>query len=45
MKAIKHFEEFIEAKIVKLQSPNKSRAKFLYDEANKTHSFLLKKIK
>jgi len=44
MKAIKNFEEFIEDKIVKLQTPNKSRAKFLFDEAQKTHLFLLEKI-
>lgn len=45
MRAIKNFEEFIEDKIVKLQAPNESRAKFLIDEAKKTHTFLLDKIK
>ncbi|MGE0793651.1 MAG: hypothetical protein AB7V77_05735 [Candidatus Woesearchaeota archaeon] len=45
MKAIKNFEEFITEKIVKIQAPNKSRAKYLLNEAEKTHSFLLQKLK
>ena len=45
MRAIKHFDEFIQTGIVKNQSPDSSRADFLKQESKKSYSFLQKKIK
>lgn len=45
MKAIKQFEEFLKERIVKRQAPDKSRAKFLIEEAETSYALLEKKIK
>ena len=45
MKAIKSFNEFIESKIVKKQSPDKSRAEFLIKESGQNYLFLKELIK
>lgn len=44
MKAIKRFEEFVKTGIVKKQTPDLSRAKFLKEESKKSYAFLQKKI-
>ena len=44
MKAIKSFEEFIEQGIVKKQSPDRSRAEFLFKEAERGYNYLLELI-
>jgi hypothetical protein len=41
---MKSFDEFIKNGVVKKQSPDKSRAEYLINEAEKSYSFLLKKI-
>lgn len=41
MKELKDFEEFIKKGIVKKQSPDESRAKFLIKESEKNYLFLL----
>jgi len=45
MKSIKPFNEFIKEGIVKLQSPNKSRAEFLINESERGYLFLLDLLK
>jgi len=45
MRAIKSFEEFVKEGIVKIQSPDKSRAEFLIKEAEQNYSFLRELIK
>lgn len=44
MKAIRKFEEFIKENIVKKQSIDKSRAKFLIKEAENSYNYLQEKI-
>lgn len=44
MRAVKRFNEFIQSGIVKKQTPNKSRAKFLVQEAERDYSVLLKLV-
>ena len=44
MKAIRHFEEFIEENIAKRQYPDKSRAKFLIEESENSYENLLEMI-
>ena len=44
MRAITKFEEFIRQNIVKRQSPDKSRAKFLLNESEQSYEYLLKLI-
>lgn len=44
MNAIKPFEDFIKCGIVKKQSSDISRAKYLNEESKKSYSFLKKKI-
>lgn len=44
MKAIRQFDDFLKEGIVKKQTPNISRAKFLVEDSAKTYAFLLKKI-
>ena len=41
MKDLRDFEEFIKKGIIKKQSPDKSRAEFLFKEAENNYSFLL----
>ncbi len=41
MRAIKSFDEFINQGIVKKQTPDRSRAKFLIKESEQNYSFLL----
>ena len=41
MRAIKKFEEFIKQNIVKKQSPDVSRAKFLIQESERSYNILL----
>jgi hypothetical protein len=41
MRIIKNFEEFIKTGVVKKQSPNPSRAKFLKEEAIQNYEYLL----
>ncbi len=41
MRPAKKFEEFIRTGIVKKQSPDKSRAQFLIEEAKQNYSYLL----
>ena len=43
MKAIRHFEEFIKEKIIKIQLPDKSRANFLIKESELSYELLNKK--
>ena len=45
MKDLKQFDEFIRMGIVKKQSPDKSRSKFLIMEAEQGYAYLLKLIK
>lgn len=45
MKGVGQFDEFIKIGIVKKQSPDKSRSKFLVMEAKQDYSYLLKLIK
>lgn len=45
MKGLKKFDEFIRMGIVKKQSPDKSRSKFLIMEAEQGYAYLLKLIK
>ena len=45
MKDLKQFNEFIRMGIVKKQSPDKSRSKFLIMEAEQGYAYLLKLIK
>ena len=45
MKDLKQFEEFIRTGIIKKQSPDKSRSKFLVMEAEQGYTYLLKLIK
>jgi len=45
MKPVKQFDEFIEAGVVKRQSPDKSRSKFLLIEAEQDYAYLLELIK
>ncbi|MBI1968948.1 hypothetical protein HYS49_03480 [Candidatus Woesearchaeota archaeon] len=44
MRAIKHFAEFIKNRIVKVQTPDRSRAAFLTKEAENGYALLLEKI-
>ena len=44
MRSIKKFEEFIKSGVVKIQSPDKSRAEFLIKEAEQDYSNLLEQI-
>lgn len=44
MKAVKEFNEFIQENIVKRQSPDTSRARFLMQEAKKSHRALQKRV-
>lgn len=44
MKAIRQFEDFIKNGVVKEQSRDISRAKYLQEESTKSYSFLQKKI-
>lgn len=41
MKSLKNFEEYLKKGIVKKQSPDKCRAKFLIEESENTEKFLL----
>src|SRR3989344_2227004 len=45
MKAVKQFDEFLSLGIVKRQSPDKSRSKFLIIEAEQDYAYLLELIK
>lgn len=45
MKPLKNFGKLVKEGKVKIQTPNKSRANFLIQEAKKTHLFLKKLIK
>lgn len=45
MKGVGQFDEFIKMGIVKKQSPDKSRSKFLVIEAKQDYAYLLKLIK
>ena len=45
MSAVKGFNEFIKNRIVKLQTPDKSRAEFLIKEAENSYRLLLELIK
>lgn len=45
MKAIRNIEEFIKEKIVKAQSPDRSRAGFLIEESENSYNNLLEMIK
>ncbi len=45
MKGVRQFDEFIKDGIVKKQSPDKSRSKFLIMEAEQGYAYLLKLIK
>ena len=45
MKSLKPFEEYIQTGIVKKQSPDKSRADFLFKEAERSYLFLLDLLK
>ncbi len=45
MKGLKQFDEFIQMRVVKKQSPDKSRSKFLVMEAEQGYAYLLKLIK
>jgi hypothetical protein len=44
MRPFKQFDEFIKSGIVKIQNPDKSRAKFLIIETEQGHAYLLKLI-
>ena len=44
MRLVKQFEEFIKKGIIKIQSPNKSRAEFLIKEAKQNYSYFLELI-
>jgi hypothetical protein len=44
MKAIRQFQEFLDQGSVKKQSPDRSRAEFLTNEAGRSYDFLLKLI-
>jgi len=44
MRGIKHFDEFITGKIVKKQSPDRSRAAYLIKESDNSYNNLLEKI-
>ncbi|MDO8516529.1 MAG: hypothetical protein Q7S33_00230 [Nanoarchaeota archaeon] len=44
MKGIRNFKEFIKAGIVKIQTPDKSRAEFLIKEAEQGYNYLLEVI-
>ena len=44
MKAIKQFDQFIKNGVVKKQSPDVSRAKFLEEESKNSYNFLQKKL-
>ena len=44
MRRVKQFNEFIEKGVVKKQSPDKSRSKFLIIEAEQDYAYLLKLI-
>ena len=44
MKAIRNFQEFVKERIVKKQSPDKSRSEFLIKEAANSYDNLLEKI-
>lgn len=44
MSAIRPFEEFINERIVKKQSPDRSRASFLMNEAEQSYVYLFEKI-
>lgn len=44
MKAIKNFDEFIKGNVVKKQNSDRSRAKFLLNEAENSYNNLLEKI-
>lgn len=41
MRAVRHFDEFIDEGIVKKQAPDKSRANYLMTESEKSYEFLL----
>jgi len=45
VKPIKNFEEFVQERIAKKQSVDKSRARFLLQESDNSYEFLLEKIK
>ncbi|HLD42979.1 MAG TPA: hypothetical protein VJB08_03250 [Candidatus Nanoarchaeia archaeon] len=45
MSAVKGFDEFIKNRIVKLQTPDKSRAEFLIKEAENSYKLLLELMK
>jgi len=40
MKAVKKFEEFIQSRVVKVQSPDEARAEFLVKDAEKNYNYL-----
>lgn len=44
MRAIKNFQEFVDEGIVKIQSPDNSRAEFLIGESEQSYDYLLKLI-
>jgi len=44
MRTIRDFKEFIRERVVKRQSPDKSRAEFLLEESKNAYNLLLKKI-
>ncbi len=44
MKAVKQFNEFIESGVVKKQTPDRSRAKFLVEEARNSYEGLMERI-
>ena len=45
MSAVMNFNEFIKNKVVKIQTPDKSRAKFLIKESENSYNVLLELIK
>src|SRR3989344_1115159 len=45
MKAIRKFEEFVNERVVKKQSIDKSRAEFLFKESENSYNYLLEKIR
>lgn len=44
MRAIKHFQEFIASRIVKVQAPDRSRAAFLLQESGNSSALLQEKV-
>lgn len=44
MSSLKHFEEFVRLRIIKKQSPDRSRSAFLIKNAEKNYQTLLEMI-